>query len=203
MLLVGLLVAAYLIGSIPTGVILSRFFGQGDLQQQGSKNIGATNVSRVMGKKWGILTLIGDAFKGTAAVWLGQWGLNAQPGTSDYALGLVALVAFLGHLFPAYLRFKGGKGVATALGIFLVFSPLVVLLAVPIFVGVVLVGKYVSLGSITAAASFPLLLLILDYPISVVWLAVVIAALVIGKHHENIRRLLRGEEKPWNKKSPR
>ncbi len=201
MLLVGLLVAAYLIGSIPTGVILSRCFGLGDLQQRGSKNIGATNVSRVMGKKWGVLTLIGDAFKGTAAVWLGQWGLNAQPGTSDYPLGLVALGAFLGHLFPAYLRFKGGKGVATALGIFLVFSPLVVLLAVPIFVGVVLVGKYVSLGSITAAASFPLLLLILDYPISVVWLAVVIAALIIGKHHENLGRLLRGEEKPWNKKN--
>lgn len=200
MLQVGLLVAAYLIGSIPTGVILSRFFGQGDLQQQGSKNIGATNVSRVMGKKWGILTLIGDAFKGAAAVWLGQWGLNAQPGASDYALGLVALAAFLGHLFPAYLRFKGGKGVATALGIFLVFSPLVVLLALPIFVGVVLVGKYVSLGSITAAASVPLLLLILDYPLSVVWLSVVIAALIIGKHHQNIRRLLRGEEKPWNKK---
>jgi glycerol-3-phosphate acyltransferase PlsY len=200
MLLVGLLVAAYLIGSIPTGVILSRFFGQGDLQQQGSKNIGATNVSRVMGKKWGILTLIGDAFKGTAAVWLGQWVLKAQPGTSDYALGLVALAAFLGHLFPAYLRFKGGKGVATALGIFLVFTPLVILLAIPIFVGVVLVGKYVSLGSITAAASVPLLLLILDYPLSVVWLAVVIAALIIGKHYENIRRLLRGEEKPWNKK---
>ena len=201
MILFVLLTAAYLIGSIPTGVILSRFFGQGDLQQQGSKNIGATNVSRVMGKKWGILTLIGDVFKGTAAVWLGQWGLQMMPGAGEYALSLVALAAFLGHLFPVYLRFKGGKGVATALGIFLVFSPLVVLLAVPIFIGVVLAGKYVSLGSMTAAASFPLLLLVLDYPIPIVWLAAVVASLIIIKHHENIRRLLRGEEKPWKNKN--
>ncbi len=194
------LAVAYLIGSIPTGVILSRFFGRGDLQQQGSKNIGATNVSRVMGKKWGILTLMGDVFKGTAAVWLGQWGLKTLPGAGEYGLALVALAAFLGHLFPVYLRFKGGKGVATALGIFLVFSPLVVLLVVPIFVGVVLVGKYVSLGSITAAASFPLLLLLFGHPLTTVWLAAVIAALIVVKHQENIRRLLRGEEKPWNKK---
>ncbi|MBI5583205.1 MAG: glycerol-3-phosphate 1-O-acyltransferase PlsY [Deltaproteobacteria bacterium] len=194
-------VLTYLIGSIPTGVILSRVFGRGDLQQQGSRNIGATNVSRVMGKKWGIITLIGDVFKGTAAVWLGQWGLNSTPGTPDFALSLVALAAFLGHLFPVYLGFKGGKGVATALGIFLVFSPLVAFLAVPIFIGVVLVGKYVSLGSMLSAASFPMLLFILHYPAPVVWLAVVIAAFIIGKHHENIRRLLRGQEKPWNKKN--
>jgi glycerol-3-phosphate acyltransferase PlsY len=156
-----------------------------------------------MGKKWGILTLIGDVFKGSLAVCLGQWGLRMLPGTHDYALSLVALAAFLGHLFPVYLRFKGGKGVATALGIFLVFSPLVAFLTVPIFIGVVLVGKYVSLGSLIAAAAFPFLLLILDYPISVVWLATVIASLIIFKHHENIRRLLRGQEKPWNKKNPR
>jgi glycerol-3-phosphate acyltransferase PlsY len=199
-LLLALLVLAYLIGSIPTGVLLSRFFGQGDLQRQGSRNIGATNVSRVMGKKWGIVTLIGDVFKGSAAVWLGQWGLNSAPGTPDFALSLVALAAFLGHLFPVYLGFKGGKGVATALGIFLVVSPLVVFLAVPIFIGVVLVGKYVSLGSMVAAAAFPVLLFILDYPAALVWLAVVIAGFIIGKHHENVRRLLRGEEKPWNKK---
>lgn len=200
-LLLSLVVLAYLIGSIPTGVILSRFFGQGDLQQQGSRNIGATNVSRVMGKKWGIITLVGDVFKGSAAVWLGQWGLNGTLGTANFALSLVALAAFLGHLFPVYLGFKGGKGVATALGIFLVLSPLVAFLAVPIFLGVVLVGKYVSLGSMVSSAAFPLLLFILDYPAAVVWLAVVIAAFVIGKHRENIGRLWRGQEKPWNKKS--
>ena len=199
--ILSLTLLAYLIGSIPTGVILSRFFGQGDLQQMGSRNIGATNVSRVMGKKWGIITLIGDVLKGVAAVWIGKWGLSEVPELNGYALCLVALAAFLGHLFPIYLRFKGGKGVATALGIFLVFSPAIVLLVVPIFVGLVLLGKYVSLGSMLSAAAFPVLLIIFNYSAPIIWLAVVIAAAIIIKHQENIRRLLRGEEKPWNKKS--
>lgn len=189
---------AYLIGSIPTGVILSRIFGAGDLQQKGSKNIGATNVSRVMGKKWGLIALIGDVLKGMAAVWLGQWGLEGLPlDIRDWALALAALAVFLGHLFPVYLAFKGGKGVATALGVFLVFSPGVVALVVPIFIGVVLLGRYVSLGSLVAAVSFPILLLLLRYPNAVVGLAVIIATAIVLKHYENIRRLIRGEEKTW------
>lgn len=191
-------IIAYLIGSIPSGVILSRIFGAGDLQQKGSKNIGATNVSRVMGKKWGIVALIGDVVKGVAAVWLGQWALGGIPiDIQDWALALVALAAFLGHLFPVYLGFKGGKGVATALGIFLVFSPGVVALVIPIFIGAVLLSGYVSLGSLISAGSFPILLLILHYPKAVVVLAVIIAMAIFLKHHENIRRLLRREEKTW------
>jgi acyl phosphate:glycerol-3-phosphate acyltransferase len=193
-----LFLIAYLIGSFPTGVIFSRFFGQGDLQQQGSKNIGATNVSRVMGKKWGILTLLGDGLKGMVAVWIGQWGLSGISGSAEYPMAFIALGAFLGHCFPVYLRFRGGKGVATAMGIFLVFSPLVVVLAFPIFIATTYIGKYVSLGSMVSAVSFPILLLWLRYPSGTVVLSLCIALGIVLKHHENIRRIVHGEEKPWN-----
>ena len=187
-------VIAYLIGAIPTGVILSKLFGRGDLQRQGSKNIGATNVSRVMGKKWGILTLLGDVIKGMIAVWIGQWGLSSFPG---YPLAVVAFGAFLGHCFPVYLRFKGGKGVATAMGIFLVFSPLVVLVTIPIFIVATYLGRFVSLGSMVSAVSFPVLLGWLHYPSETVVLSLFIALGIILKHHENIKRIIRGEEKSW------
>jgi glycerol-3-phosphate acyltransferase PlsY len=188
---------AYLIGAIPTGVILSKLFGRGDLQRQGSKNIGATNVSRVMGKKWGILTLLGDVLKGMIAVWIGQWGLSSLPGSSGYPLALIAFGAFLGHCFPVYLAFKGGKGVATAMGIFLIISPLVVLLVIPIFLVATHLGKFVSLGSMASAVSFPVLLVWLDYPSETVVLSLFIALGIILKHHENIKRIIRGEEKSW------
>jgi acyl phosphate:glycerol-3-phosphate acyltransferase len=193
-----LFLIAYLIGSVPTGVIFSRLFGQGNLQQQGSKNIGATNVSRVMGKNWGILTLLGDGLKGMVAVWIGQWGLSGFSGSAEYPMAFIAMGAFLGHCFPVYLRFKGGKGVATAMGIFLVFSPLVVLLAIPIFIATTYIGKYVSLGSMVSAVSFPILLLWLRYPSGTVVLSLCIALGIVLKHHENIRRIVHGEEKPWN-----
>ncbi len=192
-----LFIIAYLIGSIPSGVILSKLFGQGDLQRQGSKNIGATNVSRVMGKKWGILTLLGDVLKGMIAVWIGQWGFSSFSGSTGYPLAVVAFGAFLGHCFPVYLGFKGGKGVATALGIFLVFSPLVVLLTIPIFIATTYLGKFVSLGSMVSALSFPVLLGWLHYPSETVVLSLFIALGIILKHHENIKRILRGEEKSW------
>ena len=192
-----LFIISYLIGAIPTGVILSRIFGQGDLQRQGSKNIGATNVSRVMGKKWGILTLLGDVLKGMIAVWIGQWGLSSFPGSAGYPLAVVAFGAFLGHCFPVYLSFKGGKGVATALGIFLIISPPVVLLAIPIFIITTYLGKFVSLGSMVSAVSFLILLGYLHYPSETVVLSLFIASGIILKHHENIKRIFRGEEKSW------
>lgn len=190
-------VIAYLIGAIPTGVILSKLFGRGDLQRQGSKNIGATNVSRVMGKKWGILTLLGDVLKGMIAVWIGQWGLSGFSVSTEYPLAVVAFGAFLGHCFPVYLSFKGGKGVATALGIFLVISPLVVLLVIPIFMVTTYIGKFVSLGSMVSAVSFPFLLGWFHYPTGTVVLSLFIALVIILKHHENIKRIIRGEEKSW------
>jgi acyl phosphate:glycerol-3-phosphate acyltransferase len=190
---------SYLVGSISTGVVLSKLFGQANLQKEGSKNIGATNVSRLMGKKWGVLTLLGDMVKGMIPIWIGRYLLgSADP--DEIIISLVALAAFLGHLFPIYLGFKGGKGVATALGIFALIGPKALLIALPLFILVVFLWKYVSLGSMIAAGSFPFLLILFGYNRQVIILSVIIAALVILKHRENIRRLVKGEEKPWQSK---
>ena len=195
-----LTVIAYLVGSISTGVLLSKLSGRGNLQAEGSKSIGATNVSRLMGLKWGILTLIGDALKGMLMIWIGQWVFAGEGELGQFYITLMALAVFLGHIFPVFLGFKGGKGVATALGIFILLGPKAILVAIPVFVLVVLLGKYVSLGSIVAAASFPVLMIVFSYPVYTVCLAVVIAASIILKHKANIQRLIRGEEKPWRGK---
>jgi glycerol-3-phosphate acyltransferase PlsY len=196
----GFVVLSYLIGSISTGVVLSKLFGRGDLQSAGSKNIGATNVSRLMGLKWGILTLVGDALKGMLVVWIGRRVFGSASASALFLVALMGLAVFLGHLFPVFLRFKGGKGVATALGIFLIIGPKAVWIALSLFILVVGVGKYVSLGSITAAAAFPLLMLLFDYPAYNIFLAAAVSLGVILKHTENIKRLVRGEEKPWRSK---
>ena len=195
-----LTVFAYLVGSISTGVILSRIFGQGNLQAEGSKNIGATNVSRLMGMKWGILTLVGDALKGMLVVWIGQWVFAGKGDQGFLFIALMALAVFLGHIFPIFLGFKGGKGVATALGIFVLLGPKAILVALPLFILVVLLGKYVSLGSIVAAGSFPVLMIIFSYQVYTVLLSLVIASAIIFKHKANILRLIKGEEKPWRSK---
>lgn len=192
-----LIVISYLVGSISTGVVLSKIFGQGNLQTEGSRNIGATNVSRLMGMKWGILTLLGDTLKGMMVVWIGQWFFAGIGDQGFLFMALMALAVFLGHIFPVFLGFKGGKGVATALGIFILLGPKAILVAVPVFVLVVLLGKYVSLGSIVAAGSFPVLMILFTYQVYTVMLAIVIAAAIILKHKENISRLIKGEEKPW------
>jgi glycerol-3-phosphate acyltransferase PlsY len=191
---------SYLIGSISTGVVLSRIFGKGDLQESGSKNIGATNVSRLMGLKWGILTLAGDTLKGMLVIWIGWWFFGTGSDSAFLIIALMGLGVFFGHLFPVFLRFKGGKGVATALGIFLLLGPKAIMIALPVFIITVIIGKYVSLGSIIAAAAFPLAMLFFHYPPYFVLLAVVVAAAVILKHKANILRLLQGEEKPWRSK---
>jgi acyl phosphate:glycerol-3-phosphate acyltransferase len=194
---IGLLVLlGYLIGSISTGVLISRWVSQKNLQTEGSKNIGATNVARLLGRKWGILTLLGDVLKGMIPIWIGQ---EVLAGTSNYYfyLCLIALAAFMGHLFPIYLRFKGGKGVATALGIFILLGPKALLIAIPFFVLIVYFGKYISLGSIVATGSFPVFLIIFHYDKSIILLSIVIAVAIILKHRENMVRLWRGEEKPW------
>ena len=198
-----LTIIGYLFGSISTGIVLSKFFGTVNLWEEGSKNIGATNVSRLMGKKWGIITLIGDMLKGMIPIWIGQWILKGDTDALMLSLCLIALAAFFGHLFPFYLGFKGGKGVATALGIFIVLGPKTLLVAIPLFVLVVYFGKYISLGSIVTAGSFPILLILFNYHLYTVALAIVIGSAIIIKHKENILRLIKGEEKPWNtKKSP-
>jgi glycerol-3-phosphate acyltransferase PlsY len=190
-----ILVAAYLLGSIPFGILLTQVRGAGDLRKSGSGNIGATNVARVAGPLAGILTLVLDAGKGGAAVVLAQRYANG----SAMWMTLAALAALLGHCFPVWLRFKGGKGVAPALGVFTVLSPLAALAALTLFVVVVAYGRYVSLGSIIAAAAMPLLMYFLWAPPHAPPLIVTAgtfaaSALIIWKHDANIQRLVQGDE---------
>jgi glycerol-3-phosphate acyltransferase PlsY len=184
-----LIVASYFIGAIPTGVILAKAFAGRDIRQEGSGNIGATNVTRVLGKKVGALTLVGDLLKWFLPVWAGSYLVSSLD-----VVCLMGLAAFLGHLFPIYLKFKGGKGVATALGVFLCLSPIVILIEVVVFAAALAIWKYVSLGSILAAGTMPVLLFLLSYPTPVVILSIVFAILIIIKHSSNIQRLLNGME---------
>jgi acyl phosphate:glycerol-3-phosphate acyltransferase len=184
-----LIIASYLLGAIPTGVILAKAFAGRDIRQEGSGNIGATNVTRVLGKKVGAMTLVGDLLKGFIPVWAGYHLVSSLE-----VVCLMGLAAFLGHLFPVYLKFKGGKGVATALGVFLFFSPVVILIEVVVFAASVAIWKYVSLGSMLAAGTMPVLLYLLSYPMPVVLLSIVSAILIIIKHSSNIQRLMNGTE---------
>lgn len=183
------MIAAYLIGAIPSGVVLTRLAGSEDIRKAGSGNIGATNVYRVAGRKLGLLTLIGDVLKGVLPVLAAQW-LHF----SDGQVGLIAAAAFTGHCFPVYLGFKGGKGVATALGIFLVISPLAALGAAAVFGLLVWKWRYISLGSICAAAAMPVLVFFINRSLPLVASTLFISAVVIYRHQQNISRLLAGSE---------
>lgn len=185
-----MVLCAYLIGAIPTGILLTRFAGAADIRNSGSGNIGATNVYRVAGKKLGVLTLIGDALKGAIPVLVAM----QLPGLGDAQIGAVAAAAFIGHCYPIYLRFKGGKGVATALGIFLVLSPLAVLAAFAIFAFLLWKWGYVSLGSISAAAAIPVLVYFNNGNPALVATTLFISLIVIWRHRQNIQRLLTGSE---------
>jgi glycerol-3-phosphate acyltransferase PlsY len=153
-------VAAYLIGSIPFGILLAKMFGGVDVRKAGSGNIGATNVARVAGPLPGILTLVLDALKGVAAVWLAARFAN----DSAMWMTLAGLSALIGHCFPVWLRFHGGKGVATAAGMFLALCWPAALGAIGVFILVVLFSRFVSLGSVSAAAAMPLLIYLLWAP---------------------------------------
>jgi glycerol-3-phosphate acyltransferase PlsY len=195
--------ASYLLGSIPFGYLLVRIFRGEDVRQSGSGNIGATNVSR-KSPALGLLTLLLDALKGTCAVFLAnEVFMRHAPGNVDVSLypplSLVALCAILGHMFPVWLRFRGGKGVATSVGAFALLLPRATLGAFAIFVIVALVSRYVSLASIIAAISLPIFAWLSlrqrDSEGLLTFLPIAIAsALVIVKHRENIRRLLAGTE---------
>src|SRR5882757_7157574 len=188
-------VAAYLLGSIPFGLLLAKLFGGGDVRKAGSGNIGATNVARVVGPLAGILTLIFDAAKGTAAVWLA----GRVTGENAAWMMAAAFAVLLGHCFPMWLKFEGGKGVATALGVFLALSPLAAVSAMLIFILFVAYWRFVSLGSIAAAAAMPLLIYFLwaprhAPPVVVDIGTLAIALLVIYKHDGNLQRLVEGTE---------
>jgi len=186
---------AYLLGSVPFGLLLARFFGRRDVRQHGSGNIGATNVLRVAGPIAGFLTLALDVGKGAAAV-----GIAGRVSHHDPAAMMSAgLAALIGHCFPVWLRFKGGKGVATALGVFLVEAPLAGLAGLLVFLLIVFSWRYVSLGSVAAAAAMPLLVHLLWAPGHSPPLALTLGtflafALIVFQHRGNLRRLLNGSE---------
>ncbi|MGK2943437.1 MAG: glycerol-3-phosphate 1-O-acyltransferase PlsY [Desulfuromonadales bacterium] len=190
LLFIFVLISIYLIAAIPSGVIVSRLMGSEDVRQKGSGNIGATNVYRVVGKLAGILTLLGDTMKGFLPLLAYKSWLAPTP----TQLGVACAIAILGHCYPVYLKFRGGKGVATALGIFLVLSPQAVLVVVVVFVITVAASRYISLGSVLAAMSAPLLILMLNHPQPIFLATLFIATLVIWRHRTNIRRLLDGSE---------
>jgi glycerol-3-phosphate acyltransferase PlsY len=188
MTLLALLALAYVCGSIPTGVWLARRRGV-DPRDIGSGNIGATNVARAAGKMAGVLTLIGDVSKGLVPVVLAD-----QIGLGNEGRALVGLAAFAGHLYPCFLGFEGGKGVAISLGILLGLAPLGMAVAVPIFLLTVAVTRYVSLGSILAAAATPLVLLGIGYPVPITLAALVMGVSIAVRHRDNIRRIRFGTE---------
>src|SRR6202023_3732710 len=193
--LIAIPIVAYLLGSIPFGLLLTKLFGGGDVRKAGSGNIGATNVARVAGPLPGILTLLLDAAKGAAAVWLAARFSNE----SATWMMIAVLAALLGHCFPIWLRFRGGKGVATAAGAFLVLCPPALLGSVILFLIVLFFWRYVSLASISAAAAMPLLIYFLwaphhAPPMIVTFGALAAAGIIVYKHDANIQRLVQGEE---------
>ena len=210
MLLASLVViaVAYLLGSIPVGFLLVRLFRHEDIRSVGSGNIGATNVLRSGGTGLGAATFALDVLKGASAVYVG--GLIGVMLAPDAQLrnmqALAALAAVLGHIFPVWLHFKGGKGVATGFGVFLVAAPWAALAAIAVFALVLLITRYVSLASILGAASFPFFAWMLvrgDRPWFYIAAQFAVPVLIIAKHHQNIRRLLAGTESRLGSSSAR
>jgi acyl phosphate:glycerol-3-phosphate acyltransferase len=179
---------SYLIGSIPTGFIIGKLAGI-DVRTAGSGNIGATNVARVMGKGRGLLTLLADVAKGFVPVFAAQ-----QMAFSDTAVAVIAGAAFLGHLYPIFLKFRGGKGVATAFGALLAVAPQVTLILIAVFIFAALPSRIISLGSLGAALAAPILFWFFSYPAPFVALTVFLAAMIVIRHRANIKRLLDGAE---------
>jgi glycerol-3-phosphate acyltransferase PlsY len=199
---------AYLLGSIPVGYLLVRIFLKQDVRSVGSGNIGATNVLRSGGKGLGAATFLGDMLKGCSAVYLGGViGLLLAPDAQVRNMqALAALCAVVGHVFPVWLRFKGGKGVATGFGVFLVAAPTSALAAITVFATILLLTRYVSLASILGAASFPLFAWMLvtgQRPPFFIAVQFAVALIIIAKHHQNIRRLLDGTESRFGSSSAR
>lgn len=186
-------VAAYLIGSISFAVLMSRAFGLADPRTYGSGNPGATNVLRSGKKAAAALTLLGDAAKGWVAVWLAMW-LAPQGSNLPLLVALVAIAAFAGHVFPVFLRFKGGKGVATALGVLLALNAWLGLAVLATWLLVAFVFRYSSLAALVAAALAPLYVMLLAGPREYVAVAAAMSLLLFWRHKSNIRNLLTGKE---------
>ncbi len=188
----------YFVGAVPFGLVFGKIAGI-DVRTKGSKNIGATNVSRVLGKKLGFLTLVCDCLKGFLPMYLAA-SILPESETRELVVAVSGIMAVIGHMFPVYLKFKGGKGVATGLGVFLFLSPLAILISLVVFVGMVAFSGFVSAGSLVASGLVPVWLWLLGSSKVTIAAATVVALLIWIKHHENIRRLLHGNEKSWKKK---
>jgi glycerol-3-phosphate acyltransferase PlsY len=193
-------IISYIIGSFPTAYVVSKGFFGIDIRKVGSGNVGATNVIRSIGKKWGILVLIIDALKGAIPIILIKKFFGI---TSPYILIIVGISAILGHTYTIFLGFKGGKGVATSLGVMLSLTPVPILISILVFVGMLISTRYVSVGSISGAITYPLWLFIFSYFFSLpkweegkVYLgfSIFLALFIVYTHRSNIRRLLKGEE---------
>ena len=183
------IIAAYLLGSVPFAMISSKLFGLADPRTYGSGNPGATNVLRSGNKKAALFTLIGDAAKGAVAVIVAQ-----QMGLTVTQIGLVALAVFIGHLYPIFLKFKGGKGVATAAGVLLALDPILGLAVAGTWLFVAYVSRYSSLAAVLAAAAAPIYQILMHGGDGRTLVVGIIAMALIGKHWENIQRLLAGKE---------
>jgi len=197
---------AYLFGSVPTGYLLVRFFRREDIRSMGSGNIGATNVLRSGGKGLGAATFLSDVLKGSAAVWLGALAAaHFAPGLPGRdAQALAAFFAVLGHIFTPWLGFRGGKGVATGFGVFLVAAPWAALASIAVFAAVLTLSRYVSLASIVGTGSFPAFAWFLvrgEKPAFFLAAEAAVALLIIARHSENIRRLASGTESRFGAKA--
>lgn len=184
------IVAGYLLGSISTGVLLSNLFANTDIRSQGSGNAGTTNMLRVLGRRMALFTFLGDMLKGIVAVFIGKWLVGDALG------GLLGVVgAVLGHYYPLYFGFKGGKGIATSFGSLLFIFPVQTLLAFAVFLILVGITHYVSAGSVAAAITLPLLVVITHWQEPTLWiLTVCIGASVVWRHRANIKRLMNHTE---------
>lgn len=186
--------ASYVLGSIPFGLLVATRLYKTDPREAGSRNTGATNVARLCGKKAGALALVLDVAKGAVPV-----AVALRLVESDLLLSLPGLAAILGHVFSVFLRLRGGKAVATTMGVFLVLAWWQLLVCLALFVLVVRASGFISLGSLTLVTAMPVMLLISWHP-GLLPLALVVLVLVYWRHRENIVRLAKGEEKPWSKK---
>lgn len=183
-----LIIFSFLLGSIPCGVVIARVKGI-DLKKVGSGNIGATNVLRTMGKGAAVLTLLGDVLKGTLAIAVGRYFSN------DLTLtGILGFSAILGHNFSFFLAFKGGKGVATSVGVLLLYSPKAAFVTILIWLATIEITKYSSLGAIISFGALPLTVFLLDYTPEKLAISVLIAFLLLVRHADNIKRLAKGIE---------
>lgn len=192
---------AYLLGSIPWGVVLTRLFTSADIRQQGSGNIGATNVSRVAGPTLGLLTFAGDILKGAVPVYLALKFAGQNQGVNDFFLAIVSLAAFFGHLYPLFMKFKsGGKGVATATGCFVVLAPLACLAALSAFIVFLILSRRVSAGSLAAAAVLPGVVWFSTDSLPATVSAGIMTVFIFMRHRDNIKRMISGTEPKFRDK---